>query len=201
MSKVVFNPTDEHLQGMQGGIEIDLPPNAKMKVPDPTANHLITHLGPRGLVSLEYGDEGEIEKQKVAAAIERQERFERKQVSQYNMDNAKRKRKQMDWVEPTKEVIHYAAKWGMKLEEMWTAADIETTELFKAKKQAREAKEESLELRDQMADMMSMMKELMKDKAKRDDLKKLDKRTVEYKEKIQELKEQGIIESEKDLEE
>ena len=117
------------------------------------------------------------------------------------MDNEKRKRQQLLWVEPTKEVAHYAAKWGMKLEDRWEAADIESTELHKAKREAKEAKAESAELKEQMNEMMGMMKELMLEKAKRDDLKKLDKRTVEYKEQVKELKEKGIIESEKDLEE
>ena len=66
METVLYNPTDkldkkfqEIFKGQYLGKGMRVEPGQKLKVPDPTARHLLNELAPRGLLSLNFGDDAE----------------------------------------------------------------------------------------------------------------------------------------------
>ena len=184
---ILWNPTDEPLEGMHDGISYILQPGDKKKVTGTTARHLISHLETRGLVSLEYGDEGTVEVNKGKGALVRQKKFELNQIRRYNIDNQKRARGNLQWVEPPKIVEHFAIKHNVKLEEFHSMVDTKGEELAATMKQNAELQQELRDQKDQMKELLNSVNELKIDKIKNDEMAKLDRRTKEYKDKLKEV--------------
>lgn len=189
----LWNPTDEVLIGRYDGTNTKLNPGDKKKVDSSRAKHLITQLDPRGLTLLEYGDEGEILEKKKKDAKLRQEKFEKKQIRFYNLDNEKRKRSQKPWVDPPKEVERFAIKWSVPLVEYWSKSDVKEEALAEATNSAKKVAQENADLKSEISEMSNMLKELMADKLEHDKLRGLDGRTKaakELKERLEGLKDE-----------
>ena len=189
---VIYNPTDEILVGRYDGTDTILKPGDKLKVDTPRAKHILTQLEPRGLLILDYGDEGDVIKKKEKGALKRQTAFEKKQVRFYNIDNEKRKRENKPWVSPPPAVERYALKHSISLVEYYSESDTKAEALAEAANKASQASKENRELKEQILEMSAMVKELMSDKIERNELKVLDGRTKEakeLKEKLEGLKE------------
>lgn len=187
MSKVLWNCTDEVLKGTHEGIETIFQPGDKIKVEDRKANHILKHLEARGLTVLEYGDTPDTEAEKKAAALSRQKEFELRQVGNYNLENAKRKRMGLIWTDPTPLVKHFAVKWGVKLEETWDMGDTERQELAAARKRAMESERKSNQLESQVQELSSQLSELIKIVQQDKLISGIDKRTRSGKEMVEKI--------------
>lgn len=187
MSKVLWNPTDEILQGTHEGIATVFQPGDKIKVEDRKANHILKHLETRGLTVLEYGDNPETEAQKEADALTRQKEFEMKQVGNYNLDNAKRKRVGSLWVDPKPIIKHFAIKWGLKLEEQWDMGDSERQELASSRRRAMDAETKSNKLESQVQELSTQLSELIKIVQQDKLMEGIDKRTKTGKEMMEKI--------------
>jgi len=184
---ILWNPTDEKLVGMHDGISYIFNPDDKKKIAGNAARHLLTHLETRGLTLLEYGDES-LEEEKKKAAIARQKSFEMKQIRQYNLDNAKRARQNLPWVEPPKIVQHFAIKYNVKLEEFFSEVDTKGAELSDSIKRTNDAEKKVQELSINIDKLTKAVEDLLLDKIKNEELASLDGRTKaakELKEKMQ----------------
>lgn len=193
MSKVLWNATDEILKGTHEGIETVFNPGDKIKVEDRKANHILKHLEARGLTVLEYGDTPESEADKKAAALSRQKEFELRQVGNYNLENAKRKRMGLIWVDPTPLVKHFAVKWGVKLEEQWDMGDTERQELAAARKRAMESERKSNQLESQVQELSTQLAELIKMVQQDKIVSNIDKRTKSGKEMVEKIEKGELV--------
>ena len=161
MSIIIFNPTNEVLTGMQGGIEYPIPAypdkGCKAKFSDTIANHLLNKLETRGLTTLEYGDDsdgGKVEKKKAAAGRRRNKEFKEKQVLRYNQLNESRKMQGMEFIQAPEQVNKYAEELGQALIQPYVIADTKNAELA-------QLKAENAELKKDQSDAMATMKDLI----------------------------------------
>jgi len=184
MSTVLFNPTNEELRTQHQGVDVILKPYPEdghvLKVDDSRARHVLNVLAPRGLTSLEYGDErdsGKIKKEKAAAGVKRNFDFKRKQVIDFNQLNISNQDKKIEYLRPAKHLKAYADEVGIKLIQPYTSPDegqekigTLTNELKKKdtliqeqKKQVSDLQGQVTELSNQMKQFIDMMKTAKKD--------------------------------------
>lgn len=163
MAIVLFNPTSDELRGMQAGIELIIPPCPKeghmVKVDDRKANHLLNELGPRGLTSLEFGDEGEIKERKAAAGIKRAKQFKLKQIERYNQDNETRKATNQGYIAPSKQIQEFAKELGEGLIQPYRVKDVANEEIAELKSQLKQRDSQFADLTQQFSEFMSAYKE------------------------------------------
>lgn len=137
--KVVFNPTNERLSSFYAGkdfvIEAYPQEGCKKLFDDACANHLLNKLGPRGLCSLEYGDEGAIEAQKAEDGIARNLEFKRKQVIQFNQLNEANKIRGVAFIHPPEHVKRYAEEIGVALLSPYAVSDSQSEKIAGLEKQ------------------------------------------------------------------
>ena len=115
MSTVLFNPTNEDFDAQYVGVTYDIKASGKLKVDDKAARHILNTLGPRGLMSLDFGDEGEGEARKASLGRKRNHEFKRKQVIRFNAENSKRETSRLPPQEPSVQMADYADQVGIKL--------------------------------------------------------------------------------------
>jgi len=115
MSTVLFNPTNEDFDAQYVGVTYDIVAGGKLKVDDKAARHILNTLGPRGLMSLDFGDEGEGEAKKAKLGRRRNHEFKRKQVIRFNAENSKRETSRLPPQEPSEQMSDYADEVGIKL--------------------------------------------------------------------------------------
>lgn len=158
MSSVLWNPTDrleeefaESFIGQHLGVEVRVDPGQKLKVSDKTAKHILNIFAPRGLISLDYGDD---EEKRAEEALERNRTFKIKQINDYNEKNEARKHMGLPYLWPHKQIKIYAKEFGAKLIESYKIDDAQM-----AKTQALE--KENLDLRAQMSEMNEKMNLLL----------------------------------------
>lgn len=164
MSIILFNPTSEDLERDYAGSRTVIPafgkPGHKVKVEDAKGKHLLNALGPRGLTSLEYGDEadsGVIEAQKAEDGRQRNLDFKRKQVARYNQDNEARKAQQMAYMDPPKQIKEYAKEIGVGLIEPYQVADIKNEEIAELKKGKAEAEKALIDMSKKFEAMFNIL--------------------------------------------
>lgn len=165
---VLWNPTNEKFETMFEGIPCviygvceDHPKGHKIRTDNKArVNHLINVYGKRGLTSLEYGDDvSGMEEKKKIAAIKANRKFREKQVIAINTDNERRKQQGQSYIDPTKQVVKYAAELGLELISPYAVKTDES-------KRVAGLEEENKDLRKQMGammDKMSLMLEKMTD--------------------------------------
>ena len=133
MAIVLWNPTKDELEGVYAGLTIRFAPDGesgcKVKVDDAKGRHLLNELGPRGLTSLEYGDEGKTEAKKGEDGRKRSKEFKLKQIARYNPDNEARKARQLEYVDPPKIIKEWSKDLGVKLEAPYELPDIKNMEI------------------------------------------------------------------------
>jgi len=130
MSTVLFNPTNEELKAQHQGVDVILAPYPEsghvLKVDDARARHILNILAPRGLTTLEYGDDrdsGAKKKTKAESGRERNKAFKRKQVIDFNQLNIANKMGNRDYLQPSQQLKDYADEIGIKLEQPYAPPD------------------------------------------------------------------------------
>lgn len=165
MAIVLFNPTNEKLEATYGGQTFRIPKFPEdghlVRVDDNKGNHILNQLGPRGLTSLDYGDEGDIKERKAKDGIKRNRDFKLKQIMRYNQDNEQRKATQRIYVDPPAFIKDYAKELGIGLLAPYEVADVKNEEISELKKEAEKRDRENLELRNQVMDLMSTVQKLL----------------------------------------
>lgn len=138
MAMILFNPTDEDFEGQYVGEQVVVKAGTKIKVDDPRGRHIINQLGNRGLVTLEYGDEGNGEIEKAKIGIARHANFCKKQVLDFNQINEGRFQSKLPYLMPTKQLKDYAKKLGIGIREPYNVEDAANEELAKLMTQNKE---------------------------------------------------------------
>lgn len=171
MAMILFNPTNENLETQYIGERVLVKSDSKVRVDDPRGRHVLNTLGPRGLMTLEYGDEGEGEERKRKEGIERNLAFKKKQVIDFNTVNEQRFQSKLPYVNPSKQIREYAKELGIGLREPYNVEDEANKEISELRKKLGEAKAESKskdsdisELKTQVAELSALMNQVL-DKA------------------------------------
>ena len=151
MSTILYNPTDENLEGFHIGNRYIIHPEEKMKVQDKAGRHLLTHLSTRGLVTLEFGDD---EAEKAKEGLERNHAFKIKQIGTFNQLNEANKIQGLPYAQPPKAVAEYAKELGVDIKQPYLVENVQV-------QNQNQIKEENVELRQQMADMQKQLAELV----------------------------------------
>lgn len=155
MSLVLFNPTNETLRAQYVGEDVVIAPypqhGHKVKVDDARGRHILNALGPRGLMSLEFGDE---EEKKAVIGLERNREFKKKQIIRYNQENERRKQAGMAYIEPTAQVAEYARELGIALLEPYALKDVEKAEVSRLKDENRSLQTELTKLSEKFNTVM-----------------------------------------------
>ena len=153
MSQVVFNPTNEPLAAQYVGVLTTIEPDQRVRLDDARARHLLTTLGPRGLMALDFGDENKLDE------IATQGRalnaaFKKKQVMNYNQTNEGRKQASLPYQTPPLHITAYAKELGMGILEPYNIKDDERNEIALLRKQ-------NADITNNMASLMSKMEKMM----------------------------------------
>lgn len=159
---VMWNPTKEDFETIFGGIPCTIhgvsdayPQGQMIKVDKARAGHLINVYEKRGLAQLEFGDDQSgIQDKKGKAAVIRNKEFRERQVIAYNSDNERRKQSGQPYVEPTKQVVKYAAEIGIELISPYAVANEES-------KRVKKLESDNDELRNSLATLMDKMSTMM----------------------------------------
>ena len=176
MSTVLFNPTNEELKAQHQGVDVILAPYPEnghiVKVDDARARHILNILAPRGLTTLEYGDDrddGKNKKTKAESGRERNKAFKRKQVIDFNQLNHANKTGNREYLYPGPQLKDYAAEIGIKLEEPYSAPDEGTAKISGLMEEAqkkdtliKEQSKEVSELRNQVSTLSDQVSQLLK---------------------------------------
>lgn len=175
MPLIVYNPTNETFEATYIGETTIINPGDKIRMDDNRARHLLNHLGPRGLMQLEYGDEANDragEKAKEKEGIKRNEEFKRKQVLKYNQTNESHKQQGLPYVPVPPEIQEYAKELGLVLVQPYQFKDKEVEEIAELRKvktdqqkyidkleetNVQQAKDIS-DLKDQVRELVTMLK-------------------------------------------
>lgn len=168
MAMILFNPTNEDFETQYIGETVLIKPGAKIRVDDPRGRHVLNTLGPRGLVALEYGDEGEGEEKKKQRGIERNLAFKRKQVIDFNTMNEQRFQAKQPYLTPTSKIKEYAKELGIGLREPYNVEDAAMKEMSELKKKLAEkteevsAKDNSInELKNQVEELTGLVNKML----------------------------------------
>lgn len=168
MALVVWNPTNEKFETQYIGETVIMEPDQKLRVDDARGRHLLNVLGPRGLTSLEYGDDSGIEQKKKTDARKRNLDFKRQQVTRYNQENQRREQAKAPIIDAPAQIKQYAQETGIALIEPYSFHDEETDKIA-AQKQELVAKDEVIKqqgetiegLKTQMGDLSNKFENLM----------------------------------------
>lgn len=168
MAMVVYNPTDEEMTATYIGLTDKILPEQKLKVDDARGRSYLNELGPRGLVQLEFGDEGEGVAKKAEAGRRKCYEFRRKQILRYNQTNERQKQNGGAYQEPPDFIRRWSENMGLKLLEPFAFTDEAATKMADVK-QENLAKDRLLaqkevemgELKGQMAAMQGQMNQLL----------------------------------------
>lgn len=127
MAIILFNPTNEEMRTQYIGEDVIIPPapdpRHKIRVDDARGRHVLNVLGPRGLVTLEYGDEGEGELRKAEQGRARNQEFKRKQIMDFNQINDAQQQRRLPYIAPSDQVKAYSRELGIKLYEPYSSTD------------------------------------------------------------------------------
>jgi len=166
MAITLFNPTNEDLTGCKGGKNFTIPKyperGHKVTVDDAKAKHLLNVLGPRGLTSLEYGDElddGKNEKRKAEDGRNRNLSFKRKQVIRYNQENEARKAQQLGYINPPDHIEEYAKELGTGLIQPYAVQDVKNEEISGLKETNAELMKQLLDQGKKMEGMFNLLRD------------------------------------------
>lgn len=158
MATVLFNPTNkldkkfhELFRGQYLGKGIRIEAGQKLKVPDATARHLLNELAPRGLLSLDFGDDDE---ERAKEGLERNREFKVKQINDFNEKNSARKHQGLPYLWPTDTIKLYAEEIGVILVESYQVDDAQLQKV-------KTLETENQTLKDQMVEMSQKMNQIL----------------------------------------
>lgn len=168
MAMVILNPTDEDIEVKWGGQVHTLKPDSRQNFEDKDGKQIIHNYSTRGLVELNYGDEGEIELQKIKEGRRRYDEFWLKQVVNYNQINEERQQGNRPFIRPRENVVYHAKRLGLKLLEPYKVEDAGSKELSmlieqnKMLERENAKKDEALvTMQDQISTLTTNFKKLM----------------------------------------
>lgn len=168
MAIIIYNPTNEEFTATYIGISDKILPEQKLRVDDARGRAYLNELGKRGLVQLEYGDEGEGAKRKADAGRNKNLEFKRKNVLRYNQTNERAKMNGAAYNDPPQQIKEYAEELGLSLiqpfqftdEKNIRMADLKQESLSKDRLLAEKDREMG-ELKDSMKTMQEQMSAMM----------------------------------------
>lgn len=152
MSIVLYNPTNEKMKVTFGGRNFFLEPESKTKVEDACGKHILNEYSQRGLCSLDYGDEGNIE-EIAKAGRAANEAFKIRQIENYNEQNEARKAIGLPFNIATKKLIEYAEELSLVLSQPYKVSDT-------VAKRSKELEAENAELKDRVNYMQTQQNKL-----------------------------------------
>lgn len=169
MTMILFNPTNEDFDDIYAGETVIIKAGAKIKVDDNRGRAVINKLGRRGLMTLEYGDEGGGEEKKSQEGRARHLNFIRQQVIRFNEQQAQRKQMNLGGLNPAKHIKRYAEETGIQLYMPYQAEDEASKTMGRLSEEKRDLEDQVREkdtqleaLSTQMSDMQQQMAALMK---------------------------------------
>lgn len=127
--KIILNPTEWPIVVKWNGVDHVFKPDERKPVEDSMGRQVMHNYKQRGLVELNYGDEGEIELEKAKEGRERCDQFWTKQCQQYNQDNTTRKERNLSFVRPTTEVAFHAKRLGIVMIDPYKLEDTSSKEI------------------------------------------------------------------------
>jgi len=160
MAMVVMNPTDEEIKVTWSGIDYVFLPDERKRVEDSMGRQVIHNYANRGLISLEYGDEGEIELEKIKAGRAKNDEFWVKQCVNYNQLNEQRQQSHQPFVKPTEQVARHAKRLGIKLLEPYRLEDASSKQISMLMEQNKVLEKEIQKKDGALAGLQSQVSEL-----------------------------------------
>lgn len=158
------NPTNEVMQYFHGGVTYRFEPgDIRENVNEAAANHLMTHLFPRGLVSLQFSDglrPEQMEAQKEEGR-KRNAEFKERQVIKYNQLNKAREQTSREHLPPTRQIEGYAEELEIKLEQPYSRRESQGDGMFIATQRALEAEKRADNLSREMNELKDVMSALL----------------------------------------
>ncbi len=104
---ILLNPTNEEISVTFHGLPLVFKAGEKLKVKDSVGRQVIHNYENRGIVSLEYGDEGAGEMEKAEIGKEKNKVFKTKQCINYNQINDRRKQSGQPFIDPSAQIKEY----------------------------------------------------------------------------------------------
>lgn len=182
MAITLFNPTNEDFRAQYGGSTFIIPKYPEeghmVRVDDNKANHILNQFGPRGLSSLDYGDEGKIKEKKAVDGRRRNLEFKRMQIARYNRDNEARKARHLEYVNPPDHIVEYSKELGVGLIAPYEVSDIKNEEIAQLRKENERRNKENDDLRKQIADLIKLVQENVVPKTDEETETELIKKTI-----------------------
>jgi hypothetical protein len=160
MAMVILNPTDEDIEVKWAGLTHVLEPDSRNTFEDKDGKQIIHNYENRGIIELNYGDEGEIELQKIEAGRLKYDEFWTKQIVNYNQINEERQQANRPFIRPTKEVIHHSKRLGLKLLEPYKVEDAGSKELSLLMEQNKRLERENAKKDEALATMQDQINTL-----------------------------------------
>lgn len=165
MAIILFNPTNEDLTTQYIGEDVTIQAGKKVRVDDPRGRHVLNVLGPRGLMTLEYGDEGEGEEKKAETGRQRNKDFKYKQVIDFNTLNEQRFQSRLPYLQPSAHIKRYANELGIELRQPYAVPEAAKRDMAQAMqkneelvRENRQKDSEIQELREQVSELTSQFK-------------------------------------------
>ena len=162
----IHNPTDEVIETMYASRPFIFAPEKTLVVEDKaTANHIINEWGTRGLVTLDFGDDTKkvsggqtVMEVKAAAGRKANTDFRRQMVINHNQMNESNKHTRKPYINPTDQLLSYAAAEGIKLIKPYEVDDIQQQEMNKLDAENRELKGMIKDQGSQISELLGLMK-------------------------------------------
>lgn len=189
MAMTLFNPTKEDFTTQYGGTTFIIPAYPKeghmVRVDDNKGNFILNQLGPRGLTSLDYGDEGDAKKRKAEDGIRRNIEFKRMQIARYNRDNEARKARHLEYVSPPSFITEWSKELGVGLIAPYEVSDVKNEEIAKLREETAKKDSQIDKLTNQVQELLQLVqksipvlqkaKEETEDEKAKFDIKKLNR--------------------------
>ena len=160
MSMIILNPTNERIEVTYHGLPLVFNAGEKLRVKDSVGRQVIHNYANRGIVSLEYGDEGAGEMEKAEAGKEKNLAFKTKQCIHYNQINDRRKQSGQPFIDPPKQIKGYAKELGIRMLEPYRLEDSDSREISLLMKQNESLKEDVKKKDVALGEMQNQIKEL-----------------------------------------
>ena len=160
MAIVLYNPTNEDLQTQYVGEDVIVRAGTKVRVDDPRGRQVLNVLGPRGLVTLEYGDEGGGEDKKAQDGIQRNKDFKYKQVIEFNTLNEQRFQGRLPYLRPQEHIKRYANELGIELRQPYAVADAAKKDMSEAMQRNESLERENRKKDSEIQELRSQVSEL-----------------------------------------
>jgi hypothetical protein len=141
------------MEAVYQGRVYQFPSGHREKMEDSCAKHILTAFSPRGMVSLEYGDEKR-EDEIGAKGRDINRQFKIKQIETYNQTNEARKMQGASFLTPPPQVRKYAEELGIALNQPYVVKDKDREAMSALEK-------ENNELKERLSKMEGMMQQIL----------------------------------------